>query len=145
MVEHTRQLATPTGFTMVLRQGDDVFARLSALMVAEDIPSATIIGFGFAAEARFGFFDFERGDYAPRDYEELEITGLTGSLAWTGDEPAIHAHASGGDRGFGLVGGHVLALRVGRGSFEITVIVHPQRLQRTFDAVIGAKVLQLPA
>lgn len=143
MSEHVRHLATPTGFLMVLRQGDDVLARLEALMRVEDIPSASITGFGFAGQARFGFFDFDRGDYDPREFEDLEIAGLTGTLAWKDGEPSIHAHASGGDRMFNVVGGHVLGLTVGRGSFEITIIVHPHRLKREVEPAIGAKVLQL--
>ncbi|MBD8736252.1 PPC domain-containing DNA-binding protein [Sphingomonas sp. CFBP 13706] len=129
---------------MVLRQGDDVLARLETLMREEGIPSASISGFGFVASARFGFFDFERGDYDPRKFEDLEIVGFSGTLAWMDGRPSIHAHASGGDREFRVVGGHVLALTVGRGSFEITVTVHADRLQRRIDPSIGAKVLLLP-
>jgi len=98
MSEHVRHLATPTGFLMVLRQGEDVLARLEELMLAEDIPSASITGFGFVGLARFGFFNFERGDYDPREFENVEITGLTGTLAWKDGAPSIHTHASGGDR-----------------------------------------------
>lgn len=145
MTEAKRHIPTPTGYLMVLRQGDDVYAMLEALMREADIPSASISGFGFVARARFGFFDFERGDYDPQDFEQLEITGLTGTLAWKEGRPSIHAHATGGDRTFRTVGGHVLALTVGRGSFEITVTVHPDRLERRLDPAIGANVLRLEA
>jgi len=143
MSEHVRHIATPSGFLMVLRQGDDVLARLEELMLAEDIASASIMGFGFVSKARFGFFDFDRGDYEPRDFVDLEITGLAGTLAWMYGIPAIHAHASGAGRSFGLVGGHVLDLIVGRGSFEITIVAHPHRLVRAMEPDIGAKVLQI--
>jgi len=143
MSERERHVAIPSGFLMVLRQGDDVYARIGELMRAEDIPSASLTGFGFAGRARFGFFDFSRGDYDPREFEELEITSLTGTCAWMDGEPSIHAHASGGDSSFNVVGGHVIGLIVGRGSFEITITAHPHRLRRAFEPVIGAKVLQL--
>jgi len=143
MTDAKRHIPTPTGFLMVLRQGEDVLARLEALMREEAIPSASIAGFGFAKHARFGFFDFERGDFVPGDFSELEITGLMGTLAWKDGSPSVHAHAAGGDRRFGIVGGHVLALVVGRGSFEITVTVHDRRLERARDAALGADVLQL--
>jgi hypothetical protein len=42
MSEPKRYIPTPTGFLMVLRQSDDVFARLEALMRDEAIPSAVI-------------------------------------------------------------------------------------------------------
>lgn len=143
MNEHVRHVAIPSGFLMVLRQGDDVFARLEALMLHEGIPSASISGFGFVSHVRFGYFDFERGDYEPQDFGDLEITGLSGSLAWTDGSPSIHAHASGADDKFNVVGGHVLEMVVGRGSFEIAIMVNPRRLERIREPSIGAKVLQL--
>ena len=143
MTEPRRYISTPSGLLLVLRQGDEVLASLEALMRDESIPSATVSGFGFVATARFGFFDFTKGDYDARDFQELEITALNGTLAWKDGAPSVHAHASGGDRNFGVVGGHVLGLRVGRGSFEITVQVHARRLERRLDPGIGANVLQL--
>jgi predicted DNA-binding protein with PD1-like motif len=143
MTEHLSHISTPTGFMMVLCEGDDVIARLETLMRDETIPSASVAGFGFVALARFGFFDYDRQDYEPREFNDLEIVGLTGSLAWMDGRPSVHAHASGGDRDFRIVGGHVLGLTVGRGSFEITVIVHACRLDRRVDPKIGAKVLTL--
>jgi predicted DNA-binding protein with PD1-like motif len=74
---------------------------------------------------------------------ELELTNLTGTLAWKGGEPSIHAHGTAGDASFRAFGGHLLALEVGRGSLEINVTVIPTRLERTVDPGIGANVLQL--
>lgn len=79
--DRTRSIATPSSYFMVLRQGGDVLARLEDLMRARGVRSASIVGFGLVAKARFGFFDFDKGDYDPREFEELEITGLTGTLA----------------------------------------------------------------
>lgn len=145
MTEHARYVATPTGFLMVLRQGDDVLGHLETLMRSERIASASISGFGFAGRTRFGFFDFDRGEYEPKDFFDLEIAALIGTLAWSGSDPAIHAHASGTDRSFHAVGGHLLVLTVGRGSFEIAVNTIPLRLERSIEPDLGAKVLQLPA
>jgi predicted DNA-binding protein with PD1-like motif len=143
MTQPRRYIAVADGFLMVLRQGDDVFASLEALMRDERIASASIRGFGFVRTARFGYFDFARGDYDPREFADLEITGLTGTLAWKDAKPAVHAHATGAGRDFSAVGGHVLGLVVGRGSFEMTVNMYDQRLERRFEDDIGANVLQL--
>ncbi|MEW6644740.1 MAG: PPC domain-containing DNA-binding protein [Pseudomonadota bacterium] len=143
MAEHKRFIPIPGGILMVLRQGDDVFAHLEKLIRDEDIPAASIRGFGFAGAIRFGFFDFARRDYDPRDFTDLEVTGLTGTLAWKDGKPAIHAHASAAGRDFLAVGGHLLGLTVGRGSFEITITVHDRRLERHFEEDIGANVLRL--
>ncbi|TAY42393.1 DNA-binding protein [Rhizobium leguminosarum bv. viciae] len=128
---------------MVLRQGDDVLARLETLMVDEDIPSAILSGFGFAGQITFGFFDFEAREYKPKSYENVEVTNLTGSLAWKDGKPLPHLHATAGNASFEAVGGHLLALEVGRGSMELYVTILPNRLERATDASIGANVLQL--
>ena len=143
MTDHKRYIPTPNGYLMVLRQGDDVFARLEALMSEEKIPAATIAGFGFLRTATFGYFDFETKEYRPKTFNDLELTNLTGTLAWKEGKPAIHAHGVAGDESFRTFGGHVLSLEVGRGSLEISVVVIPTRLERAVDAEIGANVLQL--
>ncbi|MBY5904227.1 DNA-binding protein [Rhizobium leguminosarum] len=128
---------------MVLRQGDDVRARLGTLMVDEDIPSAMLSGFGFAGQITFGFFDFEAREYKPKSYTNLEVTNLTGSLAWKEGKPLPHLHATAGSASFEAVGGHLLALEVGRGSMELHVTILRDRLERSTDASIGANILQL--
>ena len=49
------------------------------------------------------------------------------------------------DGSFVGAGGHLLGLIVGTGSCEITVMLHPQRLERFVDPAIGANVLALHA
>jgi len=71
MAEHKRYISTPDGFLMVLRQGDDVLARLGTLMVDKDIPSAILSGFGFAGQITFGFFDFEAPNTSRRATKTL--------------------------------------------------------------------------
>ncbi|AOO82186.1 DNA-binding protein [Bosea vaviloviae] len=143
MIEPRRSIAIPTGFLMVLRQGDDVFARLEALMREEAIPSAFISGLGFAGHVTFGFFDYEKKEYAPKTMRDLELTNLSGTLAWKDGKPSVHAHGTAGDDSFRTFGGHLLGLEVGRGSLEIIVTVIPTRLERAVDPGIGANVLQL--
>jgi predicted DNA-binding protein with PD1-like motif len=143
MTEQKRYIPTPDGFLMVLRQGDDVLARLGTLMVDEDIPLAVLSGFGFAGQITFGFFDFEAREYKPKTYENLEVTNLTGSLAWKDGKPLPHLHATACSASFEAVGGHLLALEVGRGSMELHLAILRDRLERSTDASIGANVLQL--
>ncbi|EWY41184.1 DNA-binding protein [Skermanella stibiiresistens SB22] len=138
-----RHIETPTGYLMVLRQGDDLFARLEALMRDRQVPSASFVGFGFAGKVTFGFYDFDRKRYDPKTYRNLELTNMTGTLAWKDGEPSVHAHGVAGDKTFATVGGHLLGLTVGTGSLEITITVHGERLNREVDPSIGANVLSL--
>lgn len=140
----SKYMRTPTGFLMVLRRGDDVLAYLEQLARKERIPSASLSGMGFV-HATFGFWDDQQKKFQPREFRSVEVANLTGTIAWEGDAPAIHAHAVVAGRDFQAHGGHVLAMQVDTGSFEITVTVHDQRLQRAKDKALDAKVLVLPS
>lgn len=139
-----RAVSTPTGFLMVLRQGDDAFAALEQLAADYTVPSASFVGFGFAGEVTFGFFDFDSRKYLPRTFHDVELASMTGSLGWKDGRPSIHAHGMAGRKDFAAVGGHLLGLKVGTGSLEITVTVHGRRLERAVDPAVGTNVLQLP-
>jgi len=141
--DKTRWVKTPTGYLMVLRRGDNVIERLEALAAAENIPSASLTGIGFFREVTFGFYNFGKKAFDPQTFSEVEVAGMTGSIAWKDRKPSIHAHATVAGRDFQAVGGHILAAEVGTGSAEITVIVHDTTLERTVDPEIGANVLDL--
>jgi predicted DNA-binding protein with PD1-like motif len=133
---------TPSGFLLVLRPGDDVLHELEQLATREQIPSASFTGFGFV-HPTFGFWNAARKDYDPKSFRDTELASLTGSIAWQADKPALHLHGVVTDKHFTAYGGHILALEVGTGSVEITVVVLPQRLTREMDASTGAAVLKL--
>jgi predicted DNA-binding protein with PD1-like motif len=139
----TKYLRTPAGYLMVLTQGDDLFAQLTALMEAEQVPAASVTAFGFAGKVTFGFFDFDKRTYRPAEYLDHEMTGINGTLAWKDGKPSIHAHGVGGGPDFSVVGGHLLALTVGRGSLEVTILLHDRRLERREEPAIGANILRL--
>ena len=138
-----RYTKTPTGYLMVLRQGDDIIARIEQLAERENIPSASITGIGFTRDITFGFYDFARKEFAPRTFHDMEIAGMTGSVAWKDGKPSVHLHASAAGRDFNSVGGHVLKAEVGTGSAEITLITHDKKLERKVDPGLGVNVLQL--
>ncbi|WP_049622783.1 PPC domain-containing DNA-binding protein [Frateuria defendens] len=139
----TWYMPTPTGYLLVLRQGDDVMAKLGELAERERIPSASFTGIAFLHKVTFGYYDFAAKAFQPRSFEDVEMTGLTGSLAWQGGKPSVHAHGAVAGADFLAHAGHLLAMEVGTGSAEITVFRHDKVLQREIDPVIGANVLQL--
>lgn len=145
--EHNREspgnyVRSADGYLLVLREGDDVFAQLSRLAVNEQIEGATFTGFGFG-HATFGYFDAAKKDFDRREFRDVELASLTGSIAWKGDEPSLHVHAVAADRTFMAHGGHLLAFEVGTGSVELQVTRRPV-LRRQRDEVLGADVLVLP-
>lgn len=132
---------TPTGFMMVLRQGDDVIAHLEALAREKNLRGASFSGIGFV-KAEFGYWNRETKTFDPKKTFEGELASLNGSIAWEDGEPSIHAHGVVTGEDFLAHGGHILGMEVGTGSVELTILAHSQRFARKVDESIGAKVLE---
>ncbi|GEN76643.1 PPC domain-containing DNA-binding protein [Chryseobacterium hagamense] len=141
--DRCRYLKTPTGYLMVLRQGDDVLAHIGDLAKKENIPSAGFTGIGFASEVTFGFYDFQAKKFNPKTFSKVEMGSLTGSVAWNEKGPSIHLHGIATDDQFNAYGGHILSLYVGTGSMEIYITVNDQKLERKIEQPLNANVLQL--
>ncbi|MCF0071227.1 DNA-binding protein [Dyadobacter sp. CY261] len=137
-----RYTKIPAGYLMVLRQGDDVFAEIEKLAIKQKIPSATLAGMGFV-NARFGFFNFKTKEYDPKEFEDVEMASMTGSIAWQDGKPSLHCHGVITGKDFRAYGGHLLGATVSTGSLEITFTVHDKLLERTMEQPLGANVLQL--
>lgn len=138
-----RYTKTPTGYLMVLRQGDDVIENLENLAKAENIPSASFTGIGFAQEVTFGFYDFTAKKFNPKTFNKVEMGNLTGSIAWNEKGPSIHVHGVATDEKFNAYGGHILSLHVGTSSMEVYVILNDKKLERKIEQPLNANVLQL--
>lgn len=138
----SRYTKTPTGYLMVLRQGDSIIQHLEKFAVAESIPSANFTGMGFV-NVTFGFFDAKTKQYLPKDFRDVEMSGMLGSIAWQKDKPSIHTHGIVTGRDFVAHGGHILSGTVGTGSLEIAITVHDKRLERERDEELGANVLSV--
>jgi predicted DNA-binding protein with PD1-like motif len=138
----SRYTKTPTGYLMVLRQGDSIIQHLEKFAIAENIPSANFTGMGFV-NVTFGFFDAETKQYNPKDFRDVEMSGMLGSIAWQKGKPSIHTHGIVTGRDFVAHGGHILSGTVGTGSLEIAITVHDKRLERERDEELGANVLSV--
>jgi len=132
----------PEGYVMVLRQGDDLFAEIEKLARDEGIPGANFSGIGFV-DVTFGYFNFETKEYNPKQFSNVELASLQGSIAWKENKASVHAHAVVGDENFQAFAGHVLNATVSTGSVELMVIVHDKRFERKKDESLGADVLDV--
>lgn len=139
MKKYTR---VPAGYLMVLRQGDSILNEIEALAQVEKIPSATFSGMGFV-NITFGFFDFKTRQYTPKEFRDVELASMQGTIAWQKGKVSLHAHGVVTDKTFQAYGGHILKGAVGTGSVEILVTVHDQPLERVFEDALGANVLSL--
>jgi predicted DNA-binding protein with PD1-like motif len=139
-----RYTKVSAGYLMVLRQGDNLFDALEKFARDENLPSANFSGMGFV-DITFGFFDFEKKEYKPKDFNKVELASMQGSIAWKEGKPSIHAHGVAGDQSFQTFGGHILKATVNTGSLEILIIPHDKPFERKHDDSIGADVLEIQA
>ncbi|WP_294822035.1 PPC domain-containing DNA-binding protein [uncultured Flavobacterium sp.] len=135
-----RYVKVDAGYLMVLRQGDDILKEIEKLAVAENIPSANFTGMGFVTMT-FGFYDFKAKKFDPKEFKDMELAGMHGTIAWQDGKPSIHAHGTVTGRDFKAYGGHILSGTVGTGSAEILVTVHDKKLERIKEERLGANVL----
>lgn len=138
-----KYLKTPTGYLLVLKPGDDVSGHLAELAEREKIPGGAVSGIGFLEEVKFAFFDAEKKEYIPKTFRDVELTNLTGSLAWKDGSPSTHIHGTVAGRDYQAYGGHILESRVGRGTLELYVTVFDKPLERAFDGEINANTLKV--
>jgi uncharacterized protein len=138
-----RYVKVPAGYLMVLKPGDDVLQQLTRLARTEYIPSASFSGMGFV-NVKFGYFNFARKQYKPKQFNKAELTNMLGSIAWddTGNV-SIHAHGTIAGKNFKARGGHILEMTVSTGTLEILVVVHDRKFLRRKDEHTGANMLQL--
>ena len=135
-----RYIKVPEGYLMVLLQGDNILKELEAFAIAEKIPSANFTGMGFVTMT-FGYYDFKKKKFNPKEFKDMELASMNGTIAWQKGKPSIHAHGVVTDENFNAFGGHILDGIVGTGSLEVMILVHDQTLERKHEEYIGANVL----
>jgi uncharacterized protein len=137
-----RYVKVPAGYIMVLRQGDDIIKELEAFAINEHVPAASFTGMGFV-NIVFGFFDANAKKFNPKEFRNVELASMNGTIAWQKGKPSIHTHGVVAGKDFQAYGGHILSGTVGTGSLEIMVIIHDKSLERVFEEPLGANVLRL--
>lgn len=132
----------PEGYLMVLEQGDDILKKLEELTLAEKIPSANFTGMGFV-NMKFGYFNFDTKQYEPKQFNDVELAAMQGTIAWQDGKVSIHAHGVVTDRNFQAFGGHILDGKVGKGTLEVMIFVHDKKFGRFKNEQKGFNVLCL--
>jgi predicted DNA-binding protein with PD1-like motif len=137
-----KYVRTSAGYTVVLRQGDEALTQLKALAIQENLQGGSITGLGFG-HATFGYFNRETKRYDPREFRDVELASLTGSIAWQQGQPSLHVHAVATASDFVAHGGHLLRFEVGTGSLELHVVDAGAPLKRKRDEALGADILDV--
>ena len=123
--------------------GEEVLDSIKSLAIRERLPGAAITGLGAVHDITLALYDRDKRAYATtRLVEELEVSSLTGNLAWAGEEPVAHLHAVVSRADCSAAGGHVMRAIVSV-TLEVMLTLYPDRIRRAPDAAVGLNLLDL--
>ena len=128
-------------FLLVLDDGDDVLGSLIAFAQQSGITGASLQGIGAFSKATVAYWNKETKEYEEIAVDEqVEVLSIAGSLATSGDEIKVHAHAVLGRRDGSAIGGHLLRATVFP-TLEVFITDLGARLVREKDPATGLMLL----
>ncbi len=138
-----KPLAARHDHLVVLDTGDEVIAALTEFAKQNRIEGASFYGIGALQQATVAYWNWDTKEYEHIEVaEQLEVLSISGSIARSGDDVKIHAHAVLGRRYGAAIGGHLLRGRV-RPTLEVFLVDHGPRLTRRKDEATGLWLLDV--
>jgi hypothetical protein len=134
---------TERTFVLVLDEGEEAFAAISAFAAEQSLSAASLTAIGAFSRAQVGWFDLDARRYEPIPVDQqCEALSLIGDIA-TGDDgqPSLHMHAVLGLRDGSTRGGHFLEGRV-RPTLEVTVVETAAHLRRRKRPDLGIALIE---
>lgn len=131
-------------YTLCFKKGEKLIDGLLQFVREQDVRGAWVKGLGGLAGAELGFYDLTAQAYSWTNIDEpLELTNLTGNIAWQDGEPILHLHATVSDASMHTYGGHLKEAEVG-GTVEVIIhAVTSAGLTRKRDEATGLNLLDL--
>ena len=131
-------------FVLILDQGEEAFAAITAFANEKAINAASVAAIGAFESAKVGWFDLAAKRYNPISVDEqCEVLSLLGDIAQGDDGKAsLHLHAVLGLRDGSVRGGHFLGGKV-RPTLEVTIIETASGLRRKRRADLGIALIDI--
>ena len=139
----TAEEGTERTFVLVLDEGEEAFAAITAFASAQGLSAASLTAIGAFSRAKVGWFDLDARRYRPIPVDEqCEALSLIGDIA-TDDagEPSLHMHAVLGLKDGSTRGGHFLEGQV-RPTLEVTVVETAAHLRRRKRPDLGIALIE---
>lgn len=138
-MEFTKESDT---YVVRLARGEEIMASITQLVKDEDISGGFIFGLGAAKDVQLAHYSVADKKYSSKSFEQpLEITNITGSIAWLNSEPVVHCHVTCSDTQMNCYGGHLVEAVV-TGTLELMLLI-TTKLEKKVDDQTGLKVLNL--
>jgi predicted DNA-binding protein with PD1-like motif len=131
-------------FVLILDQGEEAFAAITAFANEKAINAASVAAIGAFESAKVGWFDLAAKRYSPISVDEqCEVLSLVGDIAQGDDGKAsLHLHAVLGLRDGSVRGGHLLDGKV-RPTLEVTIVETASNLRRKKRADLGIALIDI--
>jgi predicted DNA-binding protein with PD1-like motif len=131
-------------FVLILDQGEEAFAAITAFANEKAIQAASVAAIGAFASAEVGWFDLAAKRYNPISVDEqCEVLSLLGDIAQGDDGKAsLHLHAVLGLRDGSVRGGHLLGGNV-RPTLEVTIVETASNLRRKKRTDLGIALIDI--
>lgn len=129
-------------FIVVLDEGDEAFASITAFAERNDIAAASLTAIGVFSEATIAFFEFETKSYRKIPVpEQTEVLSMIGDIAVDEeDKQSLHLHAVLGLSDGSTRGGHFMEGHV-RPTLEVVVRETPAHLRRRKKPDLGIALI----
>jgi predicted DNA-binding protein with PD1-like motif len=131
-------------FVLILDQGEEALAAMTAFANEQAINAASVAAIGAFESAKVGWFDLAAKRYSPISVDEqCEVLSLLGDIAQGDDGKAsLHLHAVLGVRDGSVRGGHFLGGNV-RPTLEVTIVETAPNLRRKNRADLGIALIDI--
>jgi uncharacterized protein len=131
-------------FVLILDQGEEAFAAMTAFANEKAIRAASVTAIGAFESAKVGWFDLAAKRYSPISVDaQCEVLSLLGDIAQGDDGRAsLHLNAVFGLRDGSVRGGHFLGGNV-RPTLEVTIVETVSHLRRRKRADLGIALIDI--
>lgn len=132
-------------YLIKLEKGEELVSSLTGMIKEEQITSGWISGLGGLQSAELGIYSLGDRNYKWQKFDgPLELSGLTGNIAWSSNEPILHMHGTVSGMDLMASMGH-LKQAVVAGTVEIFIsrLQWHDRIIRSQDDETGLKLLDL--
>lgn len=139
----TKALPAHRDHLLVLDTGDEVIASLTEFATKNQIEAASFSSIGALENATVAYWNWDTKEYEHIEVtEQIEVLSMSGSVARSGHDVKIHAHAVLGRRYGATIGGHLMRGTV-RPTLEVFLVDYGTRLARRKDEATGLWLLEM--
>jgi hypothetical protein len=128
-------------YVIVLAKGDEVMSGLTDFARQNKVGSAGFTAIGAFSHATVAWFDDGRKAFKLNPInQQVELVSMTGDIALSGDQPAVHAHVAVASPDGMVKGGHLIEAYVFP-TLELFLSVYPTALHKELDDTTGLKLI----